>query len=59
MAGGLFLRWLYYAIGPIFLGKVPGIAQAEDTSLCWTVMFLILIIAHGVFFDGYPFKKRE
>ncbi len=59
MAGGLFLRWLYYAIGPIFLGTVPGIAQADSTSLCWTVMLLILIIAHGVFFDGFPFKRRE
>jgi AAT family amino acid transporter len=58
MAGGLVMAWLYYALGPVFLGTVPGIAQEGDTSLCWTVMFLILVIAHGVFFDGFPFKKR-
>ena len=58
MAGGLALAWLYYAVGPIFLGTVPGVAQEGDTSLCWTVMLLILVIAHAAFFDGFPFKKR-
>jgi AAT family amino acid transporter len=59
IAGGLFLTWLYYAFGPLFLGTVPGIAQEGDTSLCWTIMFLNLILAHAVFFDGFPMKKRE
>jgi len=59
IAGGLFLSWLYYTVGPQFLGTVPGIGQEGDTSLCWTVMLLNLIIAHGVFFDGFPVKKRE
>jgi AAT family amino acid transporter len=59
IAGGLFLSWLYYSVGPQFLGTVPGIGQEGDTSLCWTVMFLNLILAHAVFFDGFPMKKRE
>jgi len=58
VTGGLFLAWLYYTIGPIFLGTVPGMAQEGDTSLAWTVMFLNLVIAHAVFFDGFPFKKK-
>lgn len=59
VVGGLIMAWLYYALGPTFLGNVPGMAMENDTSLCWTVMLLILVIAHGVFFDGLPFKKRE
>lgn len=55
--GGLALAKLYYAIGPTFLGTVPGVGQDGDTSLCWTVMFLILLYAHQRFYKGYPFKR--
>jgi len=58
IAGGLIIAKLYYVLGPIFLGTVQGIGQDNDTSLCWTVMVLILIVAHAEFFDGIPFKKR-
>jgi AAT family amino acid transporter len=58
VAGGMLLCWLYYrAMGPL-LQLVPGIAQDGDTTLCWTVMFLILMTAQSLFFDGFPFKKR-
>ena len=57
MLGGLGLMWLYYELGPIFLGTVPGVAQEGDTTLAWTVMFLNLVIIHAVFFDGYPFRR--
>ena len=40
------------------LGTVPGIAQEGDTTLAWTVMFLILMFAHQKFFRGWPFQKR-
>ena len=56
-AGGLVLMWLYYQLGPIFLGTVPGVAQEGDTSLAWTVLFINLVLAHGVFFDGFPFRR--
>lgn len=59
MAGGLLIDWLYYELGPIFLSTVPGIAQEGDTSLCWTIMLLILVTAHGAFFDGFPVRKME
>ncbi|MFH1057960.1 MAG: hypothetical protein V1797_04660 [Pseudomonadota bacterium] len=57
VVGGLVLMWLYYVLGPTFLGTVPGVAQESDTTLAWTVMFLNLIIIHAVFFDGYPFRR--
>jgi amino acid transporter, AAT family len=59
MSGGLALMWLYYRLGPTFLGTVPGVAQEGDTSLAWTVLFLDLVIAHSVFFDGFPFKRID
>jgi amino acid transporter, AAT family len=59
VAGGLLIDWLYYELGPIFLSTVPGIAQEGDTSLCWTIMLLILVTAHGAFFDGFPVRKIE
>jgi AAT family amino acid transporter len=55
--GGLGLMWLYYQLGPIFLGTVPGVAQEGDTSLAWTVMFIIIVLSHSLFFDGLPMKK--
>jgi amino acid transporter, AAT family len=58
-AGGLGLMWLYYALGPIFLGTVPGVAQEGDTSLAWTVMFIIIVVSHSLFFDGFPMKKLK
>ena len=58
VVGGLFIAWLYYAIGPVFLGTVRGIAQEGDTTLGWAVLFLNLILIHAVFFDGFPFKAK-
>ncbi|MBG0776645.1 MAG: hypothetical protein H0S85_09465 [Desulfovibrionaceae bacterium] len=57
--GGLALAWLYYELGPVLLGTVPGIGQEGDTSLCWTVMLLILMTCQQVFFRGYPFGRND
>ncbi len=59
VAGGLGLSYLYYVLGPFFLGTVPGIAQEGDTTLAWTVMFLILMFTHQKFFLGWPFQKQR
>jgi AAT family amino acid transporter len=56
--GGFVIAKLYCVIGPSLLNTVPGLGQEGDTSLAWTVMFLILVISHAVFFDGFPVKKR-
>ena len=58
VAGGLLIAWLYYTLGPVLLGTVQGMGQENDTSLAWTVMFLVLILFHAVFMDGYPVKKK-
>ncbi|SFJ86029.1 hypothetical protein SAMN04488082_108110 [Desulfomicrobium apsheronum] len=58
IVGGLALSYVYYELGPLLLGTVPGIAQEGDTTLAWTVMFLILMFAHQKFFRGWPFQKR-
>ncbi|MGE4558165.1 MAG: hypothetical protein AB7D07_15280 [Desulfovibrionaceae bacterium] len=58
VAGGLGLCWLYYELGPVLLGTVPGVGQEGDTSLAWTVMLLILLYAHQNLFRGWPFQKR-
>lgn len=53
------IMWFYYAAGPIFLGTVPGIAQPEDTPLCWTFLMLSFILIHRHFFSGYPLRKQQ
>ena len=58
IVGGLVIAKLYYVLGPPLLGTVPGLGQENDTSLAWTVMFLILVLSHSVFFDGFPFARR-
>jgi hypothetical protein len=58
VCGGLVMAKLYYLAGPVLLGTVEGIAQEGDTSLCWTVMVLVLISMHSSLFYRYPFFKK-
>jgi amino acid transporter, AAT family len=58
IVGGLIIAKLYYELGPTLLGTVSGLGQENDTSLAWTVMFVILVLSHSVFFDGFPFVKH-
>lgn len=59
VVGGLLFAKIYYVVGPYFLGTVTGIGQDGDTTLCWTVMFLILMYAHQHFYSGFPFNEKE
>lgn len=59
VAGGLGLAWLYYELGPVLLGTVPGVGQEGDTSLCWTVMLLILMTMQQRFMGGFPFGGKR
>lgn len=47
--GGLAMA-LYYHLGPAILGNVPGIAQPEDTPLCWTFFMISFLLAWRNFF---------
>ena len=52
---GLGIRTFYYsAASTVVLGKVPGIAQPDDTSLVWTILFLSVIMIQAEFFDRWP-----
>jgi len=41
------------------LGKVPGMAQPEDTSLVWTLLFLAVVLVQRDLFGGWPLRRGE
>jgi len=41
------------------LGKVPGMAQPEDTSLVWTLLFLAVVLVQRDLFGGRPLRRGE
>ena len=49
--------WFYYTIGPRVLGQVPGLAQPEDTPLCWTFFMVSFMLMHRNFFLSYRFHR--
>ena len=51
---GLLLYWFYYSEvpGPVYVDRVPGIGNTDDTSLCWTIMSLALIMVYDKFFKA-------
>lgn len=53
---GALIMWFYYAAGPALLGTVPGIAQPEDTPLCWSFFMISFILVHRNFFGAYPLR---
>ncbi len=57
--GGGLIYWLYYSpVGTYVLGKVPGIAQPDDTPLVWTLLFLSVIMVHADFFEKWPLNRK-
>ena len=54
IALGALIMWFYYAAGPLLLGTVPGIAQPEDTPLCWSFFMISFILMHKSFFAAFP-----
>ncbi len=60
VVGAAVLHVFYYsAAGTRLLGKVPGIAQPEDTPLVWTLLFLAVVLVQRDLFDGWPLRRRE
>jgi amino acid transporter, AAT family len=59
LGGMLFYLFYYSAAAELVLGKVPGIAQPDDTSLVWTMLFLSVIMIQAEFFNGWPLVKRK
>jgi hypothetical protein len=52
VAAGMLLYWFYYTetIGPKFVDRVPGVGSVDDTSLCWAIMSITLIMVYDKFF---------
>lgn len=59
-AAGMALYFFYYSetLGPKFVDRVPGVGSVDDTSLCWTVMSLALILVYDRFFNAMPIRKK-
>ncbi len=49
----------YSGVATRMLGKVPGIAQPEDTSLVFTLLFLSVVLVQRELFDGWPLRTAE
>lgn len=57
IVGGYLIRAFYYSAGSTYvLGKVPGIANPDDTPLVWTILFLSVIMIQAEFFNRWPLK---
>jgi hypothetical protein len=60
VAGAAALHLFYYSSAATrLLGKVPGIAQPEDTSLVWTLLFLAVVLVQRDLFAGWPLRRPE
>jgi len=58
--GGLALYFFYYSpASTVLLGKVPGIAQPDDTPLVWTILYLALVMIHCEFFESWPLAGKR
>ncbi|MGO8878554.1 MAG: hypothetical protein ACLPVO_15295 [Desulfomonilaceae bacterium] len=57
IGGGVFYMFYYSTLSVWLLGKVPGIAQPDDTPLVWTMLFLSVVIVHAQFFGAWPVRR--
>ncbi|MGB9616717.1 MAG: hypothetical protein ACPL7J_05295 [Desulfomonilaceae bacterium] len=58
--GGVGFYVFYYSpASTMLLGKVPGIAQPDDTPLVWTILFLAIVMIHREFFKLWPLQHWE
>jgi hypothetical protein len=59
LAGAAVLHVAYYSpLATRVLGKVPGMAQPEDTPLVFTLLVLALVLIQREFFAGWPLRRR-
>jgi hypothetical protein len=53
----LLYVWYYSEVATRMLGKVQGIAQAEDTPLVFTLLFLAVVLVQRDLFEGWPLSR--
>lgn len=60
LGGAALLHVFYYSdVATRLLGKVPGMAQPEDTPLVFTLLFLAVVLVQRDLFDRWPLRRRE
>jgi AAT family amino acid transporter len=60
LGGAAALHVFYYSgAATRLLGKVPGMAQPEDTPLVWTLLFLAVVLVQRDLFGGWPLRPPE
>jgi hypothetical protein len=60
LAAAAALYVFYYSgAATRLLGKVPGVAQPEDTPLVWTLLFLAVVLVQRDLFRGWPLRRGE
>lgn len=60
VAGMAALHLFYYSSwATALLGKVPGVAQPEDTPLVWTLLLLAVVLVQRDLFGGWPLRRGE
>jgi hypothetical protein len=55
---GLLYVWYYSEAATRMLGKVQGIAQAEDTPLVFTLLFLAVVLVQRDLLERWPLSRR-
>ncbi len=58
-AVGMLIYFFYYSetLGPKFVDRVPGVGNLDDTSLCWTIMSMAVILVYDRFFNAFPLRR--
>jgi len=54
--GFLIYAFYYTSLGPVFMDRVPGVGNVDDTSLCWTIMSMTIIYVHEKYLNCYPLR---
>lgn len=57
LGGAGFYVFYYSPLATLLLGKVPGVAQPEDTSLVWTLLFAGAVLVQAEFFPAGRRRK--
>lgn len=59
-AAGTILYFFYYSetIGPKILDRVPGVGNIDETSLCWTIMSMAVILIYDKYFNALLVRKQ-
>jgi len=57
---GVLIYWFYYSpLAVFFLNRVPGVAQPDDNSLVWTLLFLSVVMIQFEFLEGWPLTRKS